>query len=213
MCLDKPMLFFLPVTIVPPSVRCAYTEQCNCSLTGQVKGHSLGRPCPLTQKGLLAVGTSPMPSVTSVGPVCRALSAAVQSGGYNPVRTSPCLRATRGTKRTHVTENLPVPHPNHNCCNRALQHYVQANFSMFWRSLLPIRGIRSCGIQKNDGQTGSCAWTRQCWDKRVGGGIVNSAHPHRTRFDHEQRIPSTCQHKPPAHHFSFSATCFRPCKQ
>ena len=42
---------FKPETIVPPSVRCAYTEQCNCSLTGQVKGHSLGRPCPLTQKG------------------------------------------------------------------------------------------------------------------------------------------------------------------
>ena len=25
-------------------------------------------------------------------------------------------------------------------------------------------------IQKNDGQTGSCAWTRQCLDKGGGGG-------------------------------------------
>ena len=25
-------------------------------------------------------------------------------------------------------------------------------------------------IQKNDGQTGSSAWTRQCFDKGVGGG-------------------------------------------
>ena len=25
-------------------------------------------------------------------------------------------------------------------------------------------------IQKNDGQTGSSAWTRQCLDKRGGGG-------------------------------------------
>ena len=53
----------------------------------------------------------------------------------------------RGTKRTYVTENLPIPHPNHNCCNRALQPYVQAFFSMFWRSSLPIRGIRSSGIE------------------------------------------------------------------
>ena len=47
--------------------------------------------------------------------------------------TRPCLRATRGTKRTYVTGNLPIPHPKHNCRNRALQHNVQANFSEFWR--------------------------------------------------------------------------------
>ena len=45
---------------------------------------------------------------------------------------------------TYVTENLPIPHPKHNCCNR---HTVQTNFSKFWRSSLPIRGIRSCGIE------------------------------------------------------------------
>ena len=61
--------------------------------------------------------------------------------------TSPCLRATRGTKRTYVTGNLPIPHPKHNCRNRALQHNVQANFSEFWSSSLPIRAIRSCGIE------------------------------------------------------------------
>ena len=43
-------------------------------------------------------------------------------------KTSPCLRATRGTKRAYVTGNLPIPHPKHNCRNRALQHNVQANF-------------------------------------------------------------------------------------
>ena len=53
----------------------------------------------------------------------------------------------RGTKRTYVTKNLPIPHHEHNCCNRALEHNVQANFSMFRRSSLPIRGIRSCGIE------------------------------------------------------------------
>ena len=52
--------------------------------------------------------------------------------------TQQCLRATCGTKRTYVTENLPIPHPKHNCCNRALEHNVQANFSNFWRSSLPI---------------------------------------------------------------------------
>ena len=45
---------------------------------------------------------------------------------------------------TYVTENLPIPHPKHNCCNR---HTVQTNFSKFWRSSLPISGIRSCGIE------------------------------------------------------------------
>ena len=28
-------------------------------------------------------------------------------------------------KRMYVTENLPIPHPNHNCRNRALEHNVQ----------------------------------------------------------------------------------------
>ena len=45
--------------------------------------------------------------------------------------TRQCLRATPGTKRTYVTENLPIPHPKHNCRNRALEHSVQANFSKF----------------------------------------------------------------------------------
>ena len=44
-------------------------------------------------------------------------------------------------------QDLPIPHPKHNCRNRALEHNVQANFSKFWRSSLPIRGIRSCGIE------------------------------------------------------------------
>ena len=44
-----------------------------------------------------------------------------------------------------MTENLPVP--NHNCCNKALQHHVSANFSMFWRSSLPVKGISSCRIE------------------------------------------------------------------
>ena len=61
--------------------------------------------------------------------------------------TSPCLHATRGTKRTYVAGNLPVPHPHHNCCNRPLQYYVQANLSMFWRSSLSVKGISSCGIE------------------------------------------------------------------
>ena len=62
--------------------------------------------------------------------------------------TRQCLRATCSTKGTFVTENLPIPHPNHNCCRRALQHNVQANFSKFWRSSLPTRGIRRrCGIE------------------------------------------------------------------
>ena len=47
----------------------------------------------------------------------------------------------------NVCHQKPVPHPKHNCCNRALEHIVQANFSNFWWSSLPIRGIRSCGIQ------------------------------------------------------------------
>ena len=34
-------------------------------------------------------------------------------------------------------------------------------------TLLTISVVRK--IQKHDGQTGSCAWTRQCLDKRGGG--------------------------------------------
>ena len=44
-------------------------------------------------------------------------------------------------------KNRPIPHPKHNSHKRALEHNVQANFSKFWRSSLPIRGIRSCGIE------------------------------------------------------------------
>ena len=40
----------------------------------------------------------------------------------------------------------PIPHTKHNCRNRALEHNVQHFFSKFWRSSVPIRGIRSCGI-------------------------------------------------------------------
>ena len=61
--------------------------------------------------------------------------------------TRRCLRTARSTKRTYVTKNLPIPHPKHNCRNRAREHNVQANFTKFWRSSLPIRGIRSCGIK------------------------------------------------------------------
>ena len=50
-------------------------------------------------------------------------------------------------KKRYVTGNLPIPHPKHNCRNRALQHNVQASFSEFWRPSLPIRAIRSCGIE------------------------------------------------------------------
>ena len=31
----------------------------------------------------------------------------------------------------NVAENLPVPHPNQNCCNRALHHYLQENSTAF----------------------------------------------------------------------------------
>ena len=58
----------------------------------------------------------------------------------------PVLAHDARWQRTCVAENLPLPHPNHNFCNRPLQHCVQANFSMFWRSSVPIRGTRSCGI-------------------------------------------------------------------
>ena len=50
-------------------------------------------------------------------------------------------------KKMKVAENLPIPHPKHNCGNRNLEHNVQANFRKFRRSSLPIRGTRSCGIQ------------------------------------------------------------------
>ena len=60
---------------------------------------------------------------------------------------SACLCAARGIKRTYVAKILPIPDPEHNCRNRALEHNVQANFSKFWTSSLPIRGIRGCGIE------------------------------------------------------------------
>ena len=44
-------------------------------------------------------------------------------------------------------KHLPIPHPNHNCCNRAPEHNVPANFSMFWTCLVLTKGIRSCGIE------------------------------------------------------------------
>ena len=54
-------------------------------------------------------------------------------------------------------KNLPIPYPKHNSHNRALEHNVRANFSKFWRSSLPIRGIRSCGIEAV-----SCALCQPC---------------------------------------------------
>ena len=44
-------------------------------------------------------------------------------------------------------KNLPIPHSKHDSRNRALEHNVQANFSKFWRSSLPIRGIRNCACE------------------------------------------------------------------
>ena len=64
-----------------------------------------------------------------------------------PLRQTHACTRRAAPKRTYVTKKLPVPHPSHNCCNTALQHYVQANFCMFWRSSLPVRGISSCGIE------------------------------------------------------------------
>ena len=52
---------------------------------------------------------------------------------------------TGAIKRRFVAKKLPIPH--HNCCNRAPEHNVQANFSMFWTPSQPIRGIRSCGLE------------------------------------------------------------------
>ena len=59
--------------------------------------------------------------------------------------TTPCLNVTHGTKA--CSENLPIPHPNLNCRNRAPLHNVQANFSTLLIPWLPIRGIRGCGIE------------------------------------------------------------------
>ena len=67
--------------------------------------------------------------------------------------------ASRSTKRIYVTENLPIPHPKHSCRNRALEHSVQAVLSKFWRSSLPIRGIRSMNV----GGTTTCRRTPLCW--------------------------------------------------
>ena len=60
--------------------------------------------------------------------------------------STPKVRTTtvRRALRRNLCRRNPAPtSPNPNCCNRVLQHYLQANFSMFWRSSLPIRGIRS----------------------------------------------------------------------
>ena len=46
----------------------------------------------------------------------------------------------------YVTENLPIPHPKHDCRNRALEHNVQ-HFSAISGASLPIGGIKSCGIE------------------------------------------------------------------
>ena len=54
-------------------------------------------------------------------------------------------------------EQLPVPPPNHNCCNRAPEHNAQANFSMFWTSSVSIKDIRSCGIEALIFVAGKCS--------------------------------------------------------
>ena len=51
------------------------------------------------------------------------------------------------TKRLHMAKHLPIPHFDHNCRNRAPENNVQANFSIFCTSSLPIMGIGSCGIE------------------------------------------------------------------
>ena len=66
----------------------------------------------------------------------------------NDRQAGSCLDKTMLAREARYQKNLchrnPAPtSPNPNCCNRVLQHYLQANFSMFWRSSLPIRGIRS----------------------------------------------------------------------
>ena len=75
-----------------------------------------------------------------------------QPGQENDGQTGPwCLdkavqpRNARYQKKA-CPKNLPIRHPKHNNHNRALEHNVQPNFSKFWRSSLPIRGIRSLGI-------------------------------------------------------------------
>ena len=42
---------------------------------------------------------------------------------------------------------LPIPHPNHNCRNRAQEHDVQANFSMFWTVALLTFSVPAQGVQ------------------------------------------------------------------
>ena len=76
----------------------------------------------------------------------------------------------RSTERTSVTENLPIPHPKHNCRNRALEQNVQANFSKFWRSSLPIRGIGSCGIEALSGLAPHLATTDYSGRRLLTGG-------------------------------------------
>ena len=63
------------------------------------------------------------------------------------VRRGPVLACDARYQKNACGKNLPIPHPNHHCCTKAPEHNVRANFSMFWTSSLPIRGIRSCGIE------------------------------------------------------------------
>ena len=91
-------IFFKPVTIVPPSVRCTNTEQCKSLLTGVVKGQSLGRP-PLTLTLVRLAGGS-NESCTKRRP-CRTQvvgvwSVAFQSGSYNPVNTMASPQSSKG---------------------------------------------------------------------------------------------------------------------
>ena len=94
-------------------------------------------------------------------------------------------------KRTYVAENLPIPHPNHNCRNRAPEHSCEQNVGMSRRndkrhdpaplSLYNqtantpryisdhknhVRGIQN---PKSHSQMGSRAWTTQCLRKKGGG--------------------------------------------
>ena len=69
------------------------------------------------------------------------------------VTRAPVLRQARACARRAVPkermspETCPYLTLSTIVATRALQHNVQANFSEFWRSSLPIRAIRSCGIE------------------------------------------------------------------
>ena len=67
----------------------------------------------------------------------------------------PALAQALGNSGKRRSDRVPVLGQGGACARRtlvpkehmALEHNVRANFSKFWRSLLPIRGIRSCGIE------------------------------------------------------------------